>query len=375
MSIQSIGCRRRVDVDARADEVVQRLFAGDSYEAIATDLGTSRGKIYSIAVANGARRSEQKIHERTADRKARQREFLESVINATAKADVLDFLDGLPDNSVACHIASPPYNVGKGYSTSNDAYAFSFWLGWQLQVLSELARTLQDGGTLFYQVGSTRGPDGTLYPIDVLLFQHLQTIGLTFQSRVAWVVPHGLTPKRRLSERYETCLVFSKGVQRTFNPDAARTPAKQPGKRAFKGPRKGELSGNPHGVHPSNVWQVSNAGHNRPGRVEGHPAQMPLELAKRAVLLYSLPGDLVVDCFAGSGTTAEACILTGRAFSGCDLGYEDVRAQRLSRVAPELASRLPGVTDESLAVWNAEATPVHIPANFAGQDELFASAG
>lgn len=160
MSIQSIGCRRRVDVDARADEVVQRLFAGDSYEAIATDLGTSRGKIYSIAVANGARRSEQKIHERTADRKARQREFLESVINATAKADVLDFLDGLPDNSVACHIASPPYNVGKGYSTSNDAYAFSFWLGWQLQVLSELARTLQDGGTLFYQVGSTRGPDG-----------------------------------------------------------------------------------------------------------------------------------------------------------------------------------------------------------------------
>lgn len=52
MNIDPISGRRRLDVDARADEVVNRLLAGESYEAIASDLGTSRGKIYSIPVAN-----------------------------------------------------------------------------------------------------------------------------------------------------------------------------------------------------------------------------------------------------------------------------------------------------------------------------------
>ena len=353
--------RRREDVDARADEVVRRLAERESYESIAADLGTSRGKVYSIAVARNARRHETRITERAAERKQRQREFLESVLNATATADVLDYLAGIPDDSVSLHLLSPPYNLSKPYMASHDSYSYGYWIGHQMQVVAELARTVKPGGTLFYQVGSTRGPDGNLLPIDVVMFQHLVALGLTFQSRIAWVQPHGLTPKRRLAERYETALVFSKGPQAVFNAGAARTPALNPGKRAFKGPRKGELSGNPFGAHPSNVWRISSARNNAPGRVEGHPAQMPVELAMRAVALYSMPGDLVADCYMGSGTTAEACVRLGRAFTGADLSYEDVRAKRLANVVPDLVTHLPGVTAESLAVWNAHATPVHIP--------------
>jgi DNA modification methylase len=226
-----------------------------------------------------------------------------------------------------------------------------------------MARTLQPGGVLFLQVGSTAGPDGNPYPIDALIFSHLAAMGLTFQTRIAWVIPHGLTPKRRLAERYETALVFTKGpVPRVFNPNAIRLPQKQPGKKAFKGPNKGSLSGHPLGAFPSNVWQISNAGHNRQGATGEHPAQMPAELARRAILLYSNPGDLVCDTFAGSGTTQSEAIRTGRAFTGADLFYADTRAKRLAAVAPDLVTPLTGVTDESLAVWEAEAKPVHIGA-------------
>lgn len=71
-----------------------------------------------------------------------------------------------------------------------------------------------------------------------------------------------------------------------------------------------------------------------------------------------MPGDLVVDSFCGRGTTLEAAKQLGRNFSGADLFYEDVRAQRLSKIAPDVVCNLSGVTEESLAVWQAEAVTV-----------------
>jgi DNA modification methylase len=347
-----------------------------TYEETARKHSVSRGTVYAIAVKAGARKHEQRILQKNADRKTMQREFLQSVINATQTSDALDFLAGLPTGSISLHLSSPPYNIGKSYGGGHgDGTAFHYYLGYLLQVCSELVRTLADGGTLMLQVGATHGPDGRLYPIDSMLHEHLRCMGLTFQSRIVWIIPHGLTPKRRLAERYETCLVFSKGEQRTFNATPAREPQKQPGKRAFKGPRKGELSGHAYGAHPTNVWRISNAGNNR-GRVDWHPAQMPLEFARRGILLYTAPGDLVADVFCGSGTTLIAAKQTGRAFTGADLCYESHRRERLAQVRPDLVTLLPGVTDESLAVWEAEATPVYVPATMPcpAQAPLFAAA-
>lgn len=291
-------------------------------------------------------------------------EFVQEVMNATLNADVLDYLDGLPDGAVNLHATSIPYNVGKSYGGHDlvDRQRHHFWLGWTLQVLSEMARTLTEGGVLFLQVGQTRIDDGSLYPIDVLLFEHLRQMGLTYQSRVVWEIQHGLSPKHRLAERYETVLIFSKGAQpATFNANAARIAQNEPGKRAFKGPNKGQLSGHPLGAWPTNVWRIPAIGANNGEKTE-HCAQFPEALVRRAILLYTLPGDLVVDVFTGSGTTQAQAMATGRAFSGCDLFYEDVRAKRLANVVPDVVTNLPGVTDESLAVWQAEARPVECPA-------------
>ena len=353
---------------------VLQLLSGRTYDQVSQETGWSRGRIYNLAIRAGARKHENKIRERHEERRRRQVEFLKEVMGNTVKCDVLDFLDGIPTNSVSLHLCSPPYNLGKNYGNcaATDRMRFTYYHGFLMQVISVIARTLTPGGTVCLNVGSTRDWNDHLMPLDTLLFQDFIRSGLLFQSRIIWEIPHGLTPKKRLAERYETILVFSKGEQQTFNPSAARIPQKEPHKRAFKGPNKGKLSGHPLGAHPTNVWRIPNVGHHSSDRTimsEKHPAPFPLTLARRCLLLYTMPGDLSCDIFSGSGTTQMAAVQTGRAFIGADLFYEHMRDERLAHAQLDSLSTLPGVTDESVAVWQAEARKVQTNASPFSQNE------
>lgn len=352
--------------DSTIDEVQRSVLddlASMTYGEVEAKHGWSRGKIYNLAKRMNARKTEARIAERRAERERRQRETLEEIIGTTTKNDVLDYLADLPDDCTQLVCTSVPYNLGKRYhdGPSADSMRHVYYLGWLMQIVSETSRILRDGGVLFLQVGSTRDENESIVPIDLLIFDAIKRSGLQFQSRVAWVVKHGLTPRKRLAERYETALIFSKGDPRVFNPGPARTPQKQPSKRAYKGPNKGKLSGHPQGAWPTNVWEIPNVGHCHPERT-GHPAQFPMELARKAILLYTNPSDLVVDPFSGSGTTHVASIETSRSFSGCDLFYEDIRAKRVASAKPDQYSILPGVSDASVAVWQAEARRIDVPA-------------
>ena len=339
------------------EEAVLERLAKATYEETAEAFGISRGKVYQIALKNGARKTERRIMERAAERKARQAETLQAMIDATSTADVLDYFEALPNECAQLILTSCPYNVGKCYGdgVSADAMRHVYFAGWLSMVVSEISRVLAPGGVAFFQCGSTRDEiDGSMVPIDIMMFDVFRKTGLDYQNRVSWVIPHGLTPKRRLSERHESALIFSKGPPASFNPDPARTPQKNPGKRAFKGPNKGKLSGHPYGAWPSDVWAIGNVGANHPEKT-GHPAQFPEELAMRAVQLYTKPGDLVIDPFSGSGTTHVVARRTGRQFSGCDLFYEDMRAARLADAELDNVCTLPGISEQSRAIWQAEA--------------------
>ena len=131
------------------------------------------------------------------------------------------------------------------------------------------------------------------------------------RNRVVWHFEHGLHCTRRLSGRYETISWFTKRDDYYFDVDPIRVPQKYPNKRYFKGPRAGELSGNPLGKNPSDVWIFPNVKHNHVEKTI-HPCQFPVELVERLVLSMTRPGDLVLDPYMGVASRQRPpCVTAG----------------------------------------------------------------
>jgi adenine-specific DNA-methyltransferase len=111
---------------------------------------------------------------------------------------------------------------------------------------------------------------------------------------------------------------FTKSADYTFNLDAVRVPQKYPQKKHFKGPRRGELSGNPLGKNPGDIWDIPNVKSNHVEKTD-HPCQFPVELIERLVLSMTEPGDWVLDPFLGTGTTAIAALIHNRKAIGAEI--------------------------------------------------------
>src|ERR1041384_3300304 len=92
-------------------------------------------------------------------------------------------------------------------------------------------------------------------------------------------------------------LRYSKGRRYRFDLNAVRVPQKYPGKKHYKGPKKGKLSGNPKGKNPSDVWEIPNVKSRHVEKTK-HPCQFPVALVQRLVRALTLPGSLVVDPFS-----------------------------------------------------------------------------
>ena len=164
--------------------------------------------------------------------------------------DCLPWLKQLPDASVDLIVSSPPYNIGKEYERRR---ALKVYMDEQAEVLAECARVLKDTGSIYWQVGSYSN-DGVHIPLDVKVFPVLEDLGLVPRNRIAWVRPHGLHAKKKYSARYETVLWFSKSNDYKFDLDAIRVPQKYQNKKSHRGANKGELSSNPLGKNPGDVW-------------------------------------------------------------------------------------------------------------------------
>lgn len=113
-------------------------------------------------------------------------------------------------------------------------------------------------------------------------------------------------------------LWFTKGENYKFNLDKVRVPQKYPGKKHYKGNRKGEYSGNPLGKNPTDVWDLPNVKANHIEKTI-HPCQFPVGLVKRLILALSDEGDYVYDPFMGSGSSAAAAIISDRRFVGSEV--------------------------------------------------------
>ncbi len=243
--------------------------------------------------------------------------------------DNLAFMRRLPRESMQLIVTSPPYNIGKAYEAKSplDAYVQA-----QAEVIAECVRLLHPRGSLCWQVGN-HVQKGEIFPLDIVLYPLFRGHGLRLRNRIVWHFEHGLHCSKRLSGRYETIMWFTKSDDYVFNLDAVRVPSKYPGKKYFKGPKVGQLSGNPLGKNPSDVWIFPNVKNNHVEKTI-HPCQFPIELVERLVLSLTNPGDAVFDPCMGVGSTVVGALKHGRAGYGCDIvqEYVDVAWRRVRKL-------------------------------------------
>jgi adenine-specific DNA-methyltransferase len=249
----------------------------------------------------------------------------------------LDLLKEMPDEVAKLIVTSPPYNLGKAYERRTKLEKY---LNEQGKVIDECVRILHPQGSICWQVGNyVQGSE--VFPLDTLLFPIFKKHGLKLRNRIIWHFEHGLHCSRRFSGRYETIIWFTKGDDYTFNLDAVRVPQKYPGKKYYKGPKKGQFSCHPQGKNPGDLWTIPNVKHNHPEKTS-HPCQFPVELIERLVLSMTNERDLVFDPFMGVGTTAVAAVLRKRKAAGAEIlpEYVDIAISRvLSTVQGKLRIR------------------------------------
>jgi adenine-specific DNA-methyltransferase len=248
-------------------------------------------------------------------------------LDAIHLGDCLDLLRSLPDESVDLVVSSPPYNLGKEYEDRRELVAY---LDQQRTVLAECARVLSSTGSIFWQVGAYSNK-GALIPLDVRFFPILEDLELIPRNRIMWVRQHGLHARRKFSARHEAILWFTKTDNYTFNLDSVRVPQKYQNKKSWKGDNKGELTCNPDGKNPGDIWVFRNVKHNHEEQTI-HPCSFPEDLIARILLATTNPGDVVLDPYMGTGTVAVVSQEEDRRFIGAEIepGYHAVALQRLS---------------------------------------------
>jgi adenine-specific DNA-methyltransferase len=257
------------------------------------------------------------------------------------KSDCLTVLKKLEDGKFDLILTSPPYNVGKSYETKT---SIEKYLETQEEIIAELVRTLSDKGNICWQVGNYVDK-GEIFPLDIFYYQIFKKHGLKLRNRIIWHFGHGLHASNRFSGRYETILWFSKTDNYIFNLDNVRVPSKYPGKRHFKGPKKGQVSGNPLGKNPSDIWEIieqdwdramwniPNVKSNHPEKVD-HPCQFPIELVERCVLALTEENSWVLDPFSGVGSTVIGAIKNNRNAIGIEKedAYCKIARQRINEL-------------------------------------------
>ena len=219
--------------------------------------------------------------------------------------DAIKFLKNVPDNSIQLILIDPPYNLDLDYWDS-----FENYLDWAKQWLDEVFRVLSETGNCVI-FGGFQYQDlkkGDL--LEVLHYTRHNT-KLRFVNLVIWYYKNGMSAHRFFANRHEEAVWLSKTNKYYFDLDAVRTPFDEKTKELYKRDKRLNPESVDKGKNPTNVWEIGRLNGNSIERV-GHPTQKPLEIIRRFVKGLSYEGSIVLDFFAGSGTTGRVCIEEGR---------------------------------------------------------------
>lgn len=247
--------------------------------------------------------------------------------------DCLDKLKQIESNSIDLTVTSPPYDTLRTYNGNIDSWSFEKF---QL-IAQELYRVTKKGGIVVWVVAdkTEKGSESGTSFRQALYFKE---IGFSlydteiYQKQNIMPLTH-----RRYEQEFEYMFVLCKGKKpNTFNP--IMIPCKYAGTEHWGTPTY-------HKTNDSGLVKVKNKkvndekqhGNifcyltNKSKDTKGHPAPFPLQLAKGHIITWSNEGDLVLDCFMGSGTTDVACKQLQRKFVGIEIEqkYMDIAKERI----------------------------------------------
>ena len=242
--------------------------------------------------------------------------------------DCIEGMRKLPSNIIDLTVTSPPYNIGKEYEEISH---IDDYVKWCEEWIAEIYKLTTEDGAFWLNVGYVEIPHkGLAVPIPYLLWDKTEFYMI---QEIIWNYGAGVACRKRLSPRNEKLLWYVKNPKNyTFNLDPVRDPnVKYPNQK-----KNGKLKCNPLGKNPSDVWQIAKvtSGKNRSSKERTpHPAQFPTELIDRVVKACSNKGDLILDPFMGSGTTAECAIKNERYVIGFEIEkkYIKLAESRLSK--------------------------------------------
>jgi DNA modification methylase len=245
------------------------------------------------------------------------------------------------DNSVALVVTSPPYFAGKEYEEAlgegHIPATYFEYLGMLENVFAECMRKLEPGGRIAVNVANLgRRPYRSLSADVIRIFEDL---GLLLRGEIIWKKAEAAggscawgsfqSPANPvLRDLTERIIVASKGRFDRAVPRRDRKKRKLPSEPSLYKDDFFEMT--------TDVWDFPP---ERATRV-GHPAPFPLELPRRLIDLYTYKGDLVLDPFVGSGTTAVAAVQSRRCYIGYDTDAAYIDAAR-ARLEAETAGLKP----------------------------------
>jgi len=242
--------------------------------------------------------------------------------------DNLNILRRLPDESVDLIYIDPPFNTGKvqarkrlkttrdvegdrvGFGENNyrteliseQAYgdSFSNYQAFLMPRMQEAHRLLKAHGSLYFHIDYRE-----VHYCKIMLDQIFGREN--FLNEIIWAYDYGGRAKNKWPAKHDNILYYAKDHQNyVFNRDAIdREPYMAPGLVGKEKAARGKL--------PTDTWWHTIVGTNSREKT-GYPTQKPVAILERILRASSNPGDLVLDFFAGSGSTGQACLNLGRRF-------------------------------------------------------------
>ena len=250
--------------------------------------------------------------------------------------DCLRILAEQPPASVDLAFADPPFNIGYEYDVYDDRRVREDYLAFTEKWLAAVKRVLKPTGSLFVAIGDEYAAEHKV---------RMDALGFTMRNWIVWHYTFGVNCKKKFNRSHAHIFYYVADANNfTFNPDPVRVPSARMTTYA-------DRRANPVGKLPDDTWVLrpqESDGHFQTDadtwyvpRVCGtfkerlqHPCQMPEAVLERIINVASNPGDLVLDPFAGSGTTLAAAKKLGRRALGIELSdeYAEAVRQRLQRI-------------------------------------------